>query len=536
MSLRNLSLSGLVSSLHSLSPIALMLVGGASFSCLQAQPGEGQDPSETATGETEDPLVAGNNSTLRARERAAATHCTQAELLAAADRFDEAFECGDNHFATEFNAIDGVGARVGNGQRFSRVPRADKIGAGEWFNHTPARATGPNAQACRHCHSQPAEDGAGPAANNVHRDPIRAGLIHLMIQRNTPSVFGLGALQRLAEEMTADIKADAAAGRALESKGVSFGTASSLVGVDKDLVVKPFQWKGSVAFIRDFARGAFHNELGMQAVEITGDNVDGDGDGVANEIGIGDVTAMTIYQAGQPRPTTKIELNRLGLLEPRLTSTQISQITAGESVFNRSSLGCVTCHKPSLTINSPIFSEPSQSAFFRDATFPAGQSPASKGVTPSNPIRFDLTRDLPDNPVPVGSSTLGNFERNSSGGAIVRLFGDLKRHFMGGQIVAAGLTTGLAEQISETEPGVFSGNGPATFMTENLWGVGSTAPYMHDGRSTTLTEAILEHGGEATNARNAFIALGSTDAANLLAFLNNLVLFKQPEAEEAPAQ
>ena len=36
-------------------------------------------------------------------------------------------------------------------------------------------------------------------------------------------------------------------------------------------------------------------------------------------------------------------------------------------------------------------------------------------------------------------------------------------------------------------------------MTENLWGVGSTAPYMHDGRATTLAEAILEHGTGASN-------------------------------------
>jgi len=36
------------------------------------------------------------------------------------------------------------------------------------------------------------------------------------------------------------------------------------------LIVRPFQWKGSVAFLRDFNRGAAHNELGMQAEEIVG--------------------------------------------------------------------------------------------------------------------------------------------------------------------------------------------------------------------------------------------------------------------------
>ena len=44
-------------------------------------------------------------------------------------------------------------------------------------------------------------------------------------------------------------------------------------------------------------------------------------------------------------------------------------------------------------------------------------------------------------------------------------------------------------------------------MTEPLWGVGSTAPYGHDGRSINLREVILRHGGEATASRNAFAAL-----------------------------
>lgn len=45
------------------------------------------------------------------------------------------------------------------------------------------------------------------------------------------------------------------------------------------------------------------------------------------------------------------------------------------------------------------------------------------------------------------------------------------------------------------------------FLTEAPWGVGSTAPYLHDGRATTLTEAILEHGGAAAASRSAFLRL-----------------------------
>ena len=56
---------------------------------------------------------------------------------------------------------------------------------------------------------------------------------------------------------------------------------------------------------------------------------------------------------------------------------------------------------------------------------------------------------------------------------------------------------------------------PDTFLTENLWGVGSTAPYMHDGRATTLAEAIIEHAADNDNVSEARFAraayLGRSD-------------------------
>jgi CxxC motif-containing protein (DUF1111 family) len=81
----------------------------------------------------------------------------------------------------------------------------------------------------------------------------------------------------------------------------------------------------------------------------------------------------------------------------------------------------------------------------------------------------------------------------------------------------------LAEEIAAV------GTGKSVFLTENLWGVGSSAPYLHDGRAASLTEAILEHGGEGKAARDAFVAQSTTAKKNLVAFLNNMVLFKTEE-------
>ncbi len=488
-------------------------------------------------------------------------HCDSA---VATHEFDEVFECGDELFATVFNALDGVGANVGDGGRFTRVPRSDLNGTGQWNRNIPARITGPNGQACEECHNVPVGDGAGFANSNVIRDPQHLNLPQKFVQRNTPPVLALSGPQRLAEEMNVDLLADEQnAIRAacpnnpanrhnvtapLDSKGVNFGSVSvvasptasrcptsvtrNVQGVDQDLVVKPFQWKGVDTFVRAFNRGAAHNELGMQPVEITGDNVDGDGDGVVNEMTVADMTALAVYLSAQPRPLSLIELDvlrqvlnqmgaagqaeavRLGL--PTLSSAQKNAIANGAAKFVQAQ--CASCHKPTLLVANPTFSEPSQNPRYRDATFPAGQNPVQRGVDPANPITFNIRNDPPDNVISVNGTVvarLGGFPRDPiTGQSIVPLFGDLKRHNMG---------PGLAENIDE------DGFGASVWMTAELWGVGSTAPYLHDGRATTLTEAILEHDGEAAGSRAAFRSLATADKADLLAFLNNLILFKTPE-------
>ncbi len=514
-----------------------------------------------------------------------AEHADQADLNAIVDsheKFLETFELGDELFATPFNALDGGGANVGRGQRYTRVPRADLKGGSEWFNHTPSRVTGPNAAGCFECHEVPFEDGGGLASANVHRDPFRTGFVGQFVERNTPHVFAPGAIQRLAEEMTDGLRADqdrlvaeaCSAGGAtrsvsLDTKGVNFGTlrarrtggnpcrvtydASDVRGVDFQtsvdnpaagvtLIVRPFQWKGSVAFLRDFNRGASHNELGMQSVEIVG-NTDGDFDGVRNEMTIGDQTALAIYLAAQPRPTTLIELNALNLLEPSLTNTQINQISRGRQIFDQ--IGCDSCHMPQLTLNSSIFSEPSQNAAFRDGTaFPAGQNPAASGVDPAHPITFDLTKDQPDNVIRSGNSIvarLGSFRKDRDGRTVVELYGDLKRHAMGSRL-AEPVNEIVGTDVTPIPLNPANRHTPDTFLTENLWGVGSTGPYMHDGRATTLAEAILEHAAsssdtasEARQARSNYLGLSQQAKLDLIAFLNNLVLFKIEEEEEVTA-
>jgi hypothetical protein len=492
-------------------------------------------------------------------------HCD--DIVADRD-FIETFDCGDELFEIRYNALDGAGMNVGDGGRFTRVPRADLL---NWSGMLPSRETGPNGDACNVCHLAEtiggAGDGAGPAALNVIRDPFHTANPAMFIQRNTPHLFGMAGPQLLAEEMTAELHAqvDAAiaaactGGRkggpaievALEAKGIDFGTArisspcvSPTVHVDgmgiaNDLVVRPFQWKGNELSIRTFSRGAFHNELGMEPVELGGDGIDNDFDGISDEVTIADITAMEVYLAGQPRPTTLIELDMLrdtlvaadsdagahlademGL--PDLESAEIDDINDGEAIFLDEDLGCSGCHVPALTVENVYFSSPSTSEFYRDGlTLPAGQSTDGvPGLDPDLPILFDITEEMPDNLIELDGQQiahLGNFETDDYGNAIIRLYGDLKLHDMG---------PALAENIDET------GAGASVWMTKELWGLGNTAPYLHDGRATTIEEAIILHGGEAESSKLAFAELDDEEQDKVLAFLENPVLFLPAGEEE----
>lgn len=72
----------------------------------------------------------------------------------------------------------------------------------------------------------------------------------------------------------------------------------------------------------------------------------------------------------------------------------------------------------------------------------------------------------------------------------------------------------------------FDGSVIKQWRTPPLWGVGSTAPYGHDGASLDLDAVIRRHGGEALAARQAYAALGEPERRQVLAFLQSLVLYQ----------
>lgn len=66
------------------------------------------------------------------------------------------------------------------------------------------------------------------------------------------------------------------------------------------------------------------------------------------------------------------------------------------------------------------------------------------------------------------------------------------------------------------------------WRTPPLWGLGLTqtvdpeATFLHDGRARTIMEAVLWHGGEAQNSKNAVLSFSAEERDALLEFLSDL--------------
>ena len=93
----------------------------------------------------------------------------------------------------------------------------------------------------------------------------------------------------------------------LVAKGIEFGAitarpdgtvdSSELDGIDEDLIIKPFHQKGVVTSLRQFTNNAVNHHHGMQSSERFGGGVDADDDGFVDELTVGDITALTMWQA-----------------------------------------------------------------------------------------------------------------------------------------------------------------------------------------------------------------------------------------------
>lgn len=175
------------------------------------------------------------------------------------------------------------------------------------------------------------------------------------------------------------------------------------------------------------------------------------------------------------------------------TYEQTPSVQAGKPVLTQ--IGCTACHIPQMNVIRDRRVADVETVFDPVRGNPFNRLFAT--ATPKHGTANDGT-GFPALKLPNG----GSF-------TVQDLFSDFKRHDLG-------------PNFHERN---FDGTMQTQFMTPPLWGVGSTAPFGHDGRSMTLTEVILRHGGEALTSRNSFVALAAPQKQQLLDFLNSLILF-----------
>ena len=377
---------------------------------------------------------------------------------------------------------------------------------------------------CAGCHGRPR--GAAGFGGDVVTRPD---------SRDAPHLFGLGLKEMLADEITSDLRAirQQAIDEALQSpsnhpvtkpltsKGINYGAlsatrrgtnvsidTSAVTGVDPDLRVRPFFAHGGTISIREFVVGAWNAEMGLQAVDPelasahngaaittpsgmvldgTKDRIeappatsvldDPDGDGVSNEIPTSIVDFMEFYLLNYFKPATY---------------EQTPAVIAGRQKFQE--IGCARCHIPDLQLN-------------RDRRV----ADLETVYDPVNGIfnRLFATASLLYIPQDDNSG-FPTLKRPSYQPFLVKsIFTDFKRHDLGPDFYERNYDGTIRQE----------------FLTAALWGVGTSAPYGHDGRSLNLSEVILRHGGEALGARDAFASLSSGDQNRVLEFLRSLVIF-----------
>jgi hypothetical protein len=448
-------------------------------------------------------------------------------------------QMGLSVFATPFNTYDGLGDGPFDASETDTAA----------FGHRPTlqgnglflRLNGLDAQSCNECHTIVSNrsrlptlglGGVGGVVQNAVIMPTMIDIADSMDDRtvyqpghdpdlpltfdgvadyngrfaNPPFLFGGGGVEALGKEMTRDLQdyldvaqnSPAGTTVSLDTHGVNFGSITSLGGgnvqldvegigfednslhsAEEVLVVRPFGRKGENFSMRDFDRGAMQFHFGIQPNEVVDPGglggVDEDGDSVIDEATVAEMTVLHVFDVTNPRPEI-----------PRLTRK------ARQGFENFMDIGCGDCHMPALVTESRYL----------------GLAHPEEATDPDANVYLEI--DLRK----VG------FDRDRGGaGVVVPLFSDLKRHDMGPR---------LAETFERGElPN-------EEFITARLWGIADTAPYLHDGRATTLYEAIEFHGGEAQYARDNYLNQSNADQERVLEFLLSLRTPVKPNEDLLP--
>jgi len=332
-----------------------------------------------------------------------------------------------------------------------------------------------------------------------------AGFQFVRSQRNTTALFGAAIIDAIPDRVLRDL-----ARRQQLHPEISGRVAFTERGAGH------FGWRGGTRRLSDFVLGACGNEVGLrvpgvdQAMVPNAPEYQPAGFDMARQ----QSAAMIAFVASLPRPYQTAPRNQ----------DHATVIANGFATFKK--IGCVVCHVQNPGGVPGVFSDLLLHDMGPGLTDPAPATPEQVTLQQAMDIAVATGQPLPEEVRPKDSQETGvQVTQRSASSA----------YPYGGSTVGVGVQS-LVTRGSSASQGLIDVQSTNTYQewrTPPLWGVQDSAPYLHDGRAQTLTEAILMHGGEAASTTANFIAL---DYVNRRAVLEFLATLRSPYIKPDQAQ
>ncbi len=314
-------------------------------------------------------------------------------------------------------------------------------------------------------------DALNAFVNHPQRNPLdlmsifyRAeGLPVRMTERNTPALFGAGLIDSIPDAVIVE--------QAERQKKHNAPLITGRVPTNASGAVGRFGWRGQVSSLREFVMTACSVELGLNVPEHQ----------QARPVVMREKFMEAVGVNGEQRGSdpkldlTQEQCNSLTEYVANLPAPQMARsdnlnqakvIQRGSVLFEK--VGCAICHVQDVGPVAGLFSDL---------------------------LLHDMGPNLSD-PLPAIPEL---DERISPGNGSAY-----------GQSIRIELVKNITTNIHQE------------WRTPPLWGVGNSAPYLHDGRAVTLEQAIQMHGGEGQRAAEAFRSLKHDERTDLLVFLRSL--------------
>jgi CxxC motif-containing protein (DUF1111 family) len=338
-----------------------------------------------------------------------------------------------------------------------------------------------NAQSCRECHQNPvsgagsqvAETRAGVFNGSTFSDHPGGSLVNNRAINANIQERILGTDNVAAFRMSLNILGDGFVEALPDSFFTNARNAQSAAGLNPGTIINVpvleapgttrigrFGWKNQQASLLSFSADAYVNEMGITSPLQPTENTH-DGQSVAAFDTVPDPEdAATSADPQGTDVNAFARFMRSTKVPPRDTAlAATSDAIAGNNIFN--SIGCALCH-------------------------------VANGTT-----------------VAAGTSINGGklIVSSAIGGKTIHPFSDFLLHNVG------------------TGDGIVQNGGQGTrnmVRTPPLWGLRARNMLMHDGRFETRNFAIQDHFGDANPVINNYLALSTTQANQLITFLNSL--------------